>query len=97
MAFSSSWSPFWLLWWWRVGNGGGLKLKRWMKKPEEVKWVKTLVRRRWRRVNMTLKKLNKTKLHCGNMFKGLKQGEGVEPLNFIAPIATLITQAHTPV
>ena len=46
---------------------------------------------------MRVKKLNKTKLHCGNMFTGLKQGEGVEPLNFIAPIATLITQVHTPV
>ena len=42
-----------------------------------------------------LKKLNKTKLHCGNMFRGLKQGEGVEPLNFIAPIATIITPVHT--
>jgi len=68
-----------------------------MKKLEKVKWVKTPVRRSWRRVNMTLKKLNKTKLHCGNMLTGLKQGEGVEPLNFIAPIATLITQVHTPV
>ena len=46
---------------------------------------------------MTLKKLNKTKLHCGNLLTGMKQGEGVEPLNFIAPIATLISQAHTPV
>jgi len=54
------------------------------------------LRRHWRRVNMSqLKKLNKTKLHCGNMLVGLKQGKGVEPLNFIAPIATIITQVHT--
>ena len=29
------------------------------------------------------------------MLTGLKQGEGVEPLNFIAPIETMITQVHT--
>ena len=46
---------------------------------------------------MTLKKLNKTKPHCENMLTGLKQGKGVKPLNFIAPIATMITQVHTPV
>jgi len=30
------------------------------------------------------------------MLTGLKQGKGVEPLKFIAPIATIITQVHTP-
>lgn len=44
-----------------------------------------------------LKKLNKTKSLCENMLIGLKQEKGVEPLNFIAPIATIITQVHTPV
>ena len=42
-------------------------------------------------------KTNKTKRHCGNMFLGLKQGKGVEPLNFTAPIVTILTQVHTPV
>ena len=69
-----------------------------MKKGGKVDLMKTSVRRSWRRVNMIqLKKLNKTKPHCRNMLTGLKQGKGVEPLNFIAPIATIITQVHTPV
>ena len=42
-------------------------------------------------------KLNKTKPHCGNMFLGLKQRKGVEPLNLHAPIAKTLTQVHTPV
>ena len=77
-------------------------MKKGMKKWVIVDLMKTsestLVRRSWRRVNMSqLKKLKKTKPHCGNMLIGLKQGKGVEALTFIAPIATIITQVHTPV
>ena len=74
-----------------------MKMKKGMKKGYIVDLMKTSVRKSWRRVNMSqLKKLNKTKPHCGNMLTSLKQGKGVEPLNFIAPIATIITQVHTP-
>ena len=73
-------------------------MKKGMKKGDKVDLMKTPVKRSWRRVNMIqLKKLNKTKHHCGNMLIGLKQGKGLEPLNFIAPITTIITQVHTPV
>ena len=43
--------------------------------------------------------LNKTKVkhHCGNMFRGRKEGKVVEPLNLFATIAIKNTQVHTPV
>ena len=71
------------------------RMKKWvivdlMTTPE----MSTLVR--GERVNMIqAKKLNKTKPHCGNMFLGVKEGEGVEPLTLNAPIATKLTQVHT--
>ena len=75
-----------------------MKMKKGMKKGDIVDLMKTSVRRSWRRVNTSqLKKLNKVKPHCGNMLTGLKQGKGVEPLNFISAIAIIITQVHTPV
>jgi len=75
------------------------RIKKWVL----VELMKTLERRsilvrRKRRVEMMrAKKLNQTKHHYGNMFLGLKEGKGVEPLNLHASIAKTLTRVHTPV